>query len=67
MCFKYCQSSYLVLVDQSHFGHVYVEVVDVWQADLHVFYLESTILYITLGNCGSIYLPTTRPLPPASH
>lgn len=63
MCFKYFRSSYLVLVDQSHFRHVYVEVVDVRQADFHVFYLESTIVYVTLGNCGSIYLPTTPPFP----
>lgn len=41
--------SYLFLVDQSHFGHVDVKVVDVRKADFHLLYLESTRAYVMLG------------------
>lgn len=51
----YLKFSYLFLVDQTHFGHVYIEVVNVWQADFHIFYLESTVVCITLG-AASLHL-----------
>lgn len=54
------EAAYLFLVDQSHLGHVYVKVVNVWQADFHILYLESTTKCITLSNnkffCHFLYL-----------
>lgn len=59
--FNVFKVSYLFLVDQPHFGHVDVKVVNVWKADFHVFYLEFTTARVTLSTGDSLFLRLPHP------